>query len=160
MIIRAYLIVVTVMSGVCFIVYGFDKRRAKRGGRRVPERTLHLLEFLGGWPGAFYAQQWFRHKTQKVSFRKGFRAVFFSHIAIVGISLLVLLLLPYEKIQRLVSEFAGDFRGQSKETSVEVGEMPGVISGKPPIITPALSRRVTHSLPNRERRPGSKQAPH
>ena len=40
------------VSIVTFVVYGFDKRRAVHGGRRVPERTLHGLELLGGWPGA------------------------------------------------------------------------------------------------------------
>lgn len=39
----AYVIVVAVMSLVCFIAYGLDKRRATDGGRRVSERTLHLL---------------------------------------------------------------------------------------------------------------------
>lgn len=39
------------------------------GSWRVPENTLHLLALLGGWPGALYAQQTLRHKTQKTSFR-------------------------------------------------------------------------------------------
>lgn len=49
-------------------VYGIDKHRAVRGARRVRERTLHTLEFLGGWPGALVAQQVFRHKRAKPSF--------------------------------------------------------------------------------------------
>ena len=28
-----------------------------------------MLALLGGWPGAFLAQRYFRHKTQKVSFQ-------------------------------------------------------------------------------------------
>ena len=43
----------------------FDKKRAKAGGRRVPEATLHLMEACGGWPGAFLAQRWVRHKVAK-----------------------------------------------------------------------------------------------
>ena len=48
----AYLGLVAVTSLVSFAAYGFDKRRAATGGRRVPERTLLVLAFLGGWPGA------------------------------------------------------------------------------------------------------------
>jgi uncharacterized membrane protein YsdA (DUF1294 family) len=56
------------MSLVALALYGFDKRRAESGGRRVRERTLHLVELLGGWPGALIAMRLFRHKTRKLSF--------------------------------------------------------------------------------------------
>ncbi len=79
-----YGIVVAVMSLVCFLAYGLDKRRAAKGGRRVSERTLHLMAFLGGWPGALLGQRHFRHKTQKVSFRLVFWMVVACHIGIVG----------------------------------------------------------------------------
>jgi len=80
----AYVIVVAVMSLVCFIAYGLDKQRAGNGGRRVSERTLHLLAFLGGWPGALIGQRQFRHKTQKVSFRIVFWLVVVVHIGLVS----------------------------------------------------------------------------
>ena len=64
----AYLGVVAVTSVASFAAYGLDKRRAAAGGRRVPERTLHLLALLGGWPGAILARRRFRHKTMKVPF--------------------------------------------------------------------------------------------
>lgn len=44
----AYLGLLFVMSVVTFVVYGWDKRRACKGCRRVPERTLHILAFFGG----------------------------------------------------------------------------------------------------------------
>lgn len=53
------------MSAITFCVYGWDKRRAVRGSRRVPEKTLQLLALVGGWPGAHAARALFRHKTQK-----------------------------------------------------------------------------------------------
>jgi uncharacterized membrane protein YsdA (DUF1294 family) len=34
----------------------------------VSENTLHLLELVGGWPGALLAMKLFRHKTRKLSF--------------------------------------------------------------------------------------------
>lgn len=59
----------TAISLLTFGLYGFDKRRATRAGERTPEAALHVLELLGGWPGAFLAQRFFRHKTVKVRFQ-------------------------------------------------------------------------------------------
>ncbi|HVU16697.1 MAG TPA: DUF1294 domain-containing protein [Candidatus Didemnitutus sp.] len=56
------------MSAVVFLLYAFDKRRAKMVGPREPEALLHLMELLGGWPGAFFAQRWLRHKSAKRSY--------------------------------------------------------------------------------------------
>lgn len=79
-----YLSLLAVASLTCFLVYGFDKRRAVRGGLRVPERTLHILAFLGGWPGAILARGHFHHKTKKQSFLIVSWLVIFVHLAIVG----------------------------------------------------------------------------
>ncbi len=80
-----YIIVVIVMSLACFIAYGFDKRQAANGGRRMSERTLHMMAFLGGWPGAFLGQRQFHHKTQKARFRIVFWIVVVLHVGIVGV---------------------------------------------------------------------------
>lgn len=81
--VAAYVGLVAVTSLVSFAAYGFDKRRAVTGGRRVPERTLLLLAFAGGWPGAIAAQQRFRHKTRKVPFLTAFWIVVVLHVATV-----------------------------------------------------------------------------
>ena len=60
--VSAYTIVI---SALTYWVYARDKRRAESGEWRVPERRLHLLELLGGWPGAFLAQRRLRHKCSK-----------------------------------------------------------------------------------------------
>jgi uncharacterized membrane protein YsdA (DUF1294 family) len=67
-----YLVWIGVLSCVTLAVYGWDKWQARRGGWRVSERTLHRLSFLGGWPGAWLGQTWFRHKTSKASFQRVF----------------------------------------------------------------------------------------
>lgn len=61
-----------VMSLIAFTAYGIDKTAAQRGWRRVPERALLTLGLVCGWPGALLAQQLFRHKTRKRSFRRSF----------------------------------------------------------------------------------------
>lgn len=58
----------TLASVVAFTLYARDKRAARRGTRRVPERRLHLAEALGGWPGALLARPLLRHKTRKRGF--------------------------------------------------------------------------------------------
>jgi uncharacterized membrane protein YsdA (DUF1294 family) len=80
----AYLGVVAVTSLASFAAYGFDKRRATTGGRRVPERTLLVLALLGGWPGAILAQRQFRHKTKKSTFLIAFWVMIVLHVALVG----------------------------------------------------------------------------
>lgn len=63
-----YPILVVVTSVAAFLMYGWDKRQSKTGGR-VPEKRLHALAFLGDWPGAMLGQSYFRHKTQKSEFK-------------------------------------------------------------------------------------------
>ena len=55
-------------STATFLLYAWDKRAARRGLRRTPEATLHFWEICGGWPGAFLAQHWLRHKNAKVNY--------------------------------------------------------------------------------------------
>jgi uncharacterized membrane protein YsdA (DUF1294 family) len=79
-----YLTVMGVMSLVCFIAYGIDKRQAGNGGRRISERTLQLLAFLGGWPGALLGQRQFHHKTQKAAFRIVLWMIIALHVGVVA----------------------------------------------------------------------------
>lgn len=57
------------LNVVTFFVYALDKSAAQRGTWRTSEQQLHLLALLGGWPAAWWAQQWLRHKSRKASFR-------------------------------------------------------------------------------------------
>lgn len=63
---------ITVISAITFIMYAWDKQKAKQSVNkkvsRTSERTLHLLALCGGWPGALIAQQLLRHKSQKKRF--------------------------------------------------------------------------------------------
>jgi uncharacterized membrane protein YsdA (DUF1294 family) len=65
---RYYLIWLAIISLVTFILYGFDKARAKSNGWRVPEIVLHISALTGGFPGGWAGRSLFRHKTRKGTF--------------------------------------------------------------------------------------------
>ena len=71
---------VTAVSTDWWIVYGIasfgsvigywiDKNAAIQKNWRISETVLLLLGLVGGWPGAILAQELFRHKTRKGTFR-------------------------------------------------------------------------------------------
>jgi uncharacterized membrane protein YsdA (DUF1294 family)/cold shock CspA family protein len=60
------------LSALTFLAYSNDKIKAQKGAWRTKESTLHLFALLGGWPGAAFAQQFLRHKSQKREFRMTF----------------------------------------------------------------------------------------
>lgn len=67
-----WLIIYGVASIACFAGYGLDKAAASQKQWRVSETILLLIGLVGGWPGAIFAQEIFRHKTQKKTFRRLF----------------------------------------------------------------------------------------
>lgn len=71
-----------VASALAFVMYGADKSAASQGRWRTAESTLHLLDLLGGWPGALLAQGIFRHKTRKTEFQIAFWISVFANIVI------------------------------------------------------------------------------
>ncbi len=66
--VAALWISLAVWNVVVFCCYAFDKRRAKRGGRRVSEKRLLLLLWLCAPIGAALGMRILRHKTRKKSF--------------------------------------------------------------------------------------------
>jgi len=73
-----------VMSVAAFAAYGVDKSAARAGRGRVSEQTLLAVGILGGWPGALIAQQVFRHKTRKRSFRRVFWFTVVINVAVLA----------------------------------------------------------------------------
>lgn len=69
-----------IASVVSFIVYGLDKRRSERNAWRIPEATMHAINLAFGWPGGLAGQQFFRHKTRKLSFQIVFWMIGFVHL--------------------------------------------------------------------------------
>lgn len=67
-IVFAYLLMINTAA---FLVFGWDKLKAKRDGWRVPEKTLLALAVIGGSVGALIGMRVFRHKTKKAKFTVG-----------------------------------------------------------------------------------------
>lgn len=76
------LVWLTVINLLTFIVYGADKRRARKGKWRVPEKTLFLLPLLGGSIGALLGMRVFHHKTKHWYFVWGIPAILLAQIAL------------------------------------------------------------------------------
>jgi len=76
------LFVYFIMSLITFVIYAHDKTMAHKNKWRTSESTLHLLEFLGGWPGALITQRVIRHKNKKPSFQITFWIIVIIHITI------------------------------------------------------------------------------
>ncbi|AQQ66426.1 hypothetical protein Mag101_01255 [Microbulbifer agarilyticus] len=72
------------LSIFTMLVYGWDKLAALTARRRTSENTLHLLSFIGGWPGALLGQALFNHKTSKQPFRQIFWVCVFSNLAFIA----------------------------------------------------------------------------
>jgi uncharacterized membrane protein YsdA (DUF1294 family) len=72
-----------------FAIWFFDKHQARKDGWRVPERTLHIMAFLGAAPASLAAMSILRHKTQKRFF-----TTLYSTLLVVHIALFLLILFP------------------------------------------------------------------
>ena len=76
------LVWLAVINLLTFIVYGADKRRARKGKWRVPEKTLFLLPLLGGSIGALLGMRVFHHKKKHWYFVWGIPAILLAQIAL------------------------------------------------------------------------------
>ena len=76
------LVWLAVINLLTFIIYGADKRRARKGKWRVPEKTLFLLPLLGGSIGALLGMRVFHHKTKHWYFVWGIPAILLAQIAL------------------------------------------------------------------------------
>lgn len=78
--IAIYLILINLIT---FLAMYIDKRKAKKGKRRIPEKTLFILVGLGGGVGGILGMYLFRHKTKKTRFVIGFPAILIFEILVV-----------------------------------------------------------------------------
>jgi len=63
--ITIYFVFINLLSG---FIFAYDKNAAIRGRRRIPERTLHILELLGGVFANLLLMYTLHHKNRKFSY--------------------------------------------------------------------------------------------
>ena len=83
MIILVALAIIAIMNIASFALMGHDKRCARQGKWRVPEKRLFLVTACFGGLGGVLGMKVFHHKTQHWYFK-----VFFPVLLIVQIALL------------------------------------------------------------------------
>lgn len=69
MILATIWLVWAVINLIVFLLYGADKRRARKNAWRIPEKTLLAGTWLMGGVGAWLAMRTFRHKTKHIAFQ-------------------------------------------------------------------------------------------
>lgn len=74
-------------SAITLKLYQKDKKAASNKKFRIPENVLYLSALLGGWPGAYIARYYMRHKVKKLRFSIFLSASMVIHF--VGICLYV-----------------------------------------------------------------------
>lgn len=88
--VRYFPVWLAAFSVIAFALMGIDKGKARRGARRIPEKTLFLFTLLGGGIGGMFGMHVFHHKT-----RHWYFAVFFPLIAIAQIALCAWLVIKF-----------------------------------------------------------------
>ena len=83
-IILVALAIIAIMNIVAFVLMGHDKRCARQGKWRVPEKTLFLVTACFGGLGGMLGMKVFHHKTQHWYFR-----VFFPVLLLIQVVALV-----------------------------------------------------------------------
>ena len=79
-----YIIVIylVIMNLLGFILMGADKRKAKLGKWRIPEKTFFIVSILGGSLGTWAGMYAFRHKTRHWYFVVFMPLIFIVHVVL------------------------------------------------------------------------------
>ena len=83
----AHEVILPVLLGVnalSFGLMGADKRRARKGRRRIRERTLWIVSALSGALGGLLGMAVFHHKTRHWRFRVGMPALLAVQAVLLG----------------------------------------------------------------------------
>jgi len=84
-------IAIAAMNLAAFLLMGEDKRRAKKGAWRIPEKTLFLVTGLFGGLGGTLGMFLLHHKTRHWYFRIGFPVMLIAQAALlvaIGVAVL------------------------------------------------------------------------
>ena len=73
-------IIFLILNLITYTMVYYDKRKAKRGEWRVPEKRFFGLAILGGAIGVFVGMRSFRHKTKHPTFVYGIPFLIFINL--------------------------------------------------------------------------------
>lgn len=79
-----YLIIINLLT---FMLFGLDKRKAKKHKWRIQEKTLFTFCLLGGSLGGLIGMYTFRHKTMKKSFSLGIPFILIIQLLVIYLSI-------------------------------------------------------------------------
>ena len=74
-----YLLAVNIAT---FLLYGFDKYKAKKGQWRISEATLLTMAAIGGSIGAWAGMRLWHHKTMHKKFKYGIPLIIIMQVAL------------------------------------------------------------------------------
>ena len=89
--ILAVLAVVAIMNIAAFALMGHDKKMARQGKWRVPEKTLFLVTACFGGLGGVLGMKVFHHKTKHWYFRAFFPVLLVVQVALLAIGAYLLM---------------------------------------------------------------------
>ena len=112
MILVYWLIIVNLIA---FFLYGVDKTCAKKGKRRIPEKTLLFWAWIGGSIGAFLGMGFFHHKTLKPKF--------FVVPVLMVVEIIICVICLYQNYHLVTTEYDVDLGLSSELTIVQVSDL-------------------------------------
>ena len=89
-IVGAAAVILLILNIIAFALMAYDKRCAKRGARRVPEKTLFLATACFGGLGGVLGMTLCRHKTKHWYFKLFFPLILVAQIAVLAAAYLLL----------------------------------------------------------------------
>lgn len=75
----AYIVIINLIG---FMIMGVDKKKARIGAWRIPEKVLFGTALLGGGLGAWIGMYVFRHKTKHWYFKYGLPVIFIVELLV------------------------------------------------------------------------------
>lgn len=85
MTINVFILYLSLINLITFMVFAIDKRKARLQKWRISEGTLLCLSIIGGSIGALAAMYTFRHKTRKIKFSLGVPVIILLQSALIYI---------------------------------------------------------------------------
>ena len=80
---QLFLTYIIAINIIAFFFFGLDKLKSQLHSRRVSEKGLWFVAFVGGTIGSLLGMHFFRHKTKKTSFQIVFVGILLLQITLI-----------------------------------------------------------------------------